>query len=87
VLLAIAEASGLELGETLKIGSRESVRRYAARQDGTYYGAHLEKVFQRREAALKAMDDAVRQQAAQAAATTGWPSCPSPAPFPQGHPV
>jgi hypothetical protein len=51
VLSAIAEARGLELGETLKIGSRESVRRYAARQDGTYYGAHLEKVFQRREAA------------------------------------
>src|SRR6185295_9418060 len=44
---------GLELGETLKIGSPESVRRYAMRQDGTNYGAHLEKVFQqRREDAL-----------------------------------
>jgi methyltransferase (TIGR00027 family) len=63
----------LELGETLKIGSPESVRRYAMRQDGSYYGAHLEKTFQqRREAALKAMDDAGRQQAAQAAATSGY---------------
>lgn len=65
--------AGLELGETLKIGSPESVKQYATRQDGTYYGAHLEKVFeQRREAALKAMDDAGRQQAAQAAATSGY---------------
>ena len=64
---------GLKLGETLKIGSPESVSRYATRQDGTYYGAHLEKVFQqRREAALKAMDDAGRQQAAHAAATSGY---------------
>ena len=65
--------AGLELGETLKIGSPESVRRYATRQDGSYYGSHLEKLFeQRREAALKAMDDAGRQQAAQAAATSGY---------------
>ncbi len=65
--------AGLELGETLKIGAPESLRRYAMRQDGTYYGAHLEKVFQeRREAALKAMDNAGRQQAAQAAATSGY---------------
>jgi O-methyltransferase involved in polyketide biosynthesis len=65
--------AGLELGESLKIGSPESVRRYAMRQDGSSYGAHLEKVFeQRREAALKAMDDAGRQQAAQAAATSGY---------------
>ena len=65
--------TGLELGETLKIGSPESVKRYAMRQDGSYYGAHLEKVFQqRREAALQAMDDAGRQQAAQAAATSGY---------------
>ena len=65
--------AGLELGETLKIGSPESVKRYATRQDGSYYGAHLEKVFQQRsEAALKAMDDAGRQQAAQAAATSGY---------------
>jgi methyltransferase (TIGR00027 family) len=64
---------GLELGEMLKIGSPESVKRYAMRQDGGYYGAHLEKVFQeRREAALKAMDDAGRQQAAHAAATSGY---------------
>lgn len=57
--------AGLELGETLKIGSPETVKRYAMRQDGTYYGAHLEKVFQqRREAAVKAMDDADRRQAA-----------------------
>jgi len=65
--------TGLELRETLKIGSPESVRRYATRQDGSYYGAHLEKVFQqRREAALNAMDDAGRQQAVQAAATSGY---------------
>jgi hypothetical protein len=65
--------AGLELGETLKIGSPESVSRYAMRQDGSYYGAHLEKVFQeRREAALKAMDDAGREQAAQAAVTSGY---------------
>jgi methyltransferase (TIGR00027 family) len=64
---------GLELGETLKIGSPESVSRYAMRENGTYYGAHLEKVFQQRQAdALKAMDDAARQQAAQVAATSGY---------------
>ena len=65
--------AGLELGETLKIGSPESVSRYAMRQDGSYYGAHLEKVFQqRREAALNGMDEAGRRQAAQAAATSGY---------------
>src|SRR5579862_6683337 len=65
--------AGLELGEALKIGSPESVKRYAMRQDGSYYGAHLETVFQqRREDALKAMDDAGRQQAAQVAATSGY---------------
>jgi methyltransferase (TIGR00027 family) len=65
--------AGLELGETLKIGSPESVKRYAMCQDGSYYGAHLEKVFeQRREAALKAMDDAGRQQTAEAAVTSGY---------------
>jgi O-methyltransferase involved in polyketide biosynthesis len=65
--------AGLELGETLKIGGPESMKRYAMRHDGSYYGAHLEKVFQqRREAALNAMDDADRQQAAQAAAMSGY---------------
>jgi len=65
--------AGLEMGETLKIGSPESIKRYATRRDGSYYGAHLENVFQqRREAALKAMDDAGRQQAAKAAATSGY---------------
>jgi methyltransferase (TIGR00027 family) len=64
---------GLELGETLKIGSPESVKRYATRHDGSHYGAHLEKVFQqRREAALKAMDDAGREQVARATATSGY---------------
>jgi methyltransferase (TIGR00027 family) len=64
---------GLELGETLKIGSPESVSRYAMRENGSYYGAHLEKLFQQRQAdALKAMDNAGRQQAAQAAATSGY---------------
>ena len=65
--------AGLELGETLKIMGPESVKRYAMRQDGSYYGAHLEKVFQeRREAALKAMDDAGREQVAKAEATSGY---------------
>lgn len=65
--------TGLELGETLKVGSPESIRRYAMRQDGSFYGAHLEKVFQqRREAALAAMDDIGRQQAARAAAMSGY---------------
>jgi methyltransferase (TIGR00027 family) len=65
--------TGLELGETLKVGSPESIRRYAMRQDGRYYGAHLGKVFQqRREAALQAMDDIGRQQAARAAAMSGY---------------
>jgi len=50
-----------------------SPKRYAMRQDGSYYCAHLEKVFQqRREAALKAMDDAGRQQAAETTATSGY---------------
>jgi len=66
-------AAGLELGEALKIGSPDSIRRYAMRADGTYYGAHLEKLFhERREAALKAMDDAGREQAAKAAVTSGY---------------
>ncbi|HJU11250.1 MAG TPA: SAM-dependent methyltransferase [Candidatus Binataceae bacterium] len=65
--------AGLELGETLKIGSPESVKRYAMRQDGSYYGAHLEKAFQqRREAALKAMDEASREQAERAATSSGY---------------
>ena len=64
---------GLQLGETLKIGSPESVSRYAMRENGSYYGAHLEKVFQQRqEDAMKAMDDAGRQQAEQVAATSGY---------------
>ena len=64
---------GLELGEALKVGSPDSVKRYAMRADGTYYGAHLEAVFkQRQEAALKAMDDAGREQAARAASTSGY---------------
>ena len=66
-------AAGLGLGETLKIGSPESIQRYAMRQDGSYYGAHLEKVFQERQkAALEAMDDIGRQQAARAAAMSGY---------------
>ncbi len=65
--------AGLEPGEALKIGSPESVARYAMRQDGTYYGAHLEQEFaRRREEALKAMDEAGRQQIARAEATSGY---------------
>ena len=64
---------GLALGETLKMMSPESVKRYAMHEDGTHYGAHLASAFQQRnEAALKAMDDAARQQAAQAAKTSGY---------------
>jgi methyltransferase (TIGR00027 family) len=65
--------AGLELGEALKIGGPESVKRYAMRQDGTHYGAHLAKAFQQRnEAAMKAMTEADRQQVARAAATSGY---------------
>jgi O-methyltransferase involved in polyketide biosynthesis len=65
--------AGLELGQTLKIVSPETVKRYAMRQDGTHYGAHLDKVFQqRREAALKAMDDADRHAAETAAVPGYW---------------
>ena len=64
---------GLELGETLKIGSPESVQRYAMRADGTYYGAHLQRVFEeRRQAALAAMDDEGRERAAQISASSGY---------------
>jgi methyltransferase (TIGR00027 family) len=67
------QEAGLELGESLKIWAPESAKRYATRQDGSHYGAHLDKVFQqRREDALKAMDDAGREQAAQAAASSGY---------------
>jgi methyltransferase (TIGR00027 family) len=65
--------TGLELGEALKIGSPDSIKRYAMRSDGTYYGAHLAKVMQeRREEVMKAMDDAGRAQVAKAAATSGY---------------
>ena len=44
--------------KALKIISAESVQRYAMRQDGTRYGAHLDEVFRRRrEAALQAGED------------------------------
>lgn len=66
-------AVGLELGDALKIGSPDSIKRYATREDGTPYGAHLAKVMQqRREAAMAAMDDAGREQVAKAAATSGY---------------
>jgi hypothetical protein len=43
------------------------------RADGTHYGAHLAKAFeQRRQAALAAMDDAGREQAMRAAASSGY---------------
>ncbi|MBZ5580414.1 MAG: SAM-dependent methyltransferase [Acidobacteriia bacterium] len=65
--------TGLELGETLKMGSPESVQRYAMRADGTYYGAHLAKVFQeRREAMEKALTDEIRQKMAQATLAGYW---------------
>jgi len=64
---------GLELGETLKIDSPEAVKRYYMREDGSFYGAHLALVFkQRREDALKAMDDADRQEAARVGSTSGY---------------
>jgi len=65
--------NGLELGETLKIGSPESVKRYTMRADGTFYGAHLAQVFEeRRKAAMETMDESLRQQAAQAMAAGGY---------------
>ena len=65
--------TGLELGETLKMGSPESVKRYAIKADGTYYGSHLEKVFQeRREAAIKAMSETDRKQASEPPAASGY---------------
>ena len=66
-------ATGLELGEALKIGSPESVKRYATRADGSQYGAHLARIFEeRRQAALQQMDEGARQQAERAAATSGY---------------
>jgi methyltransferase (TIGR00027 family) len=65
--------AGLELGEVLKIGSPESMKRYATRQDGSFYGAHLESAYrERQEAALMAMDDEGRRQVSQAGATSGY---------------
>jgi methyltransferase (TIGR00027 family) len=65
--------TGLELGDALKIGSPDSIKRYAMRGDGTYYGAHLAQMMQqRREEAMKAMDDAGREQMMRAAATSGY---------------
>lgn len=64
---------GLTVADTLKIGSPESIRRYAMRGDGTYYGAHLEKAMkERREAAMAAMDAAAREQIARVAASSGY---------------
>jgi len=64
---------GLQLGEALKIGGPDSVKRYATRADGSYYGAHLALVFeQRRQAALSAMDETARQAAADAATKSGY---------------
>jgi methyltransferase (TIGR00027 family) len=65
--------SGLELGETLRMGGPESVKRYAMCADGTYYGSHLAKVFEeRRKAAFEAFDDNMRQQIAQASQSGYW---------------
>ena len=65
--------SGLELGETLRMGSPESVKRYAMCADGTSYGAHLAKVFQERQkAALDGFDESMRQQFAQASQSGYW---------------
>jgi methyltransferase (TIGR00027 family) len=65
--------TGLELGEALKVGGPESLKRYATRQDGSFYGAHLEAVFrERQQAAMKNMSEADRQQAIQSAATSGY---------------
>jgi methyltransferase (TIGR00027 family) len=64
---------GWELGQGLKIGSPESVKRYAMRRDGSYYGAHLAKAFEERRAAgLRAMDEASRREAERAAASSGY---------------
>ena len=55
------------------MGSPESVNRYATRQDGAPYGAHLAKVFEeRRQAALQSMDESLRQQVVQATLSGYW---------------
>ena len=65
--------SGLELGEVLKMGSAESVKRYATCADGTLYGSHLSKVFEeRRKAVFETLDETARRQATQALATSGY---------------
>lgn len=65
--------SGLVLGEALKMGSPESVKRYAMRADGTFYGAHLAGAFEeRRKAALEKLDEAARRQMAQAYQAGGY---------------
>ncbi len=65
--------TGLELGEALKIGSPESVKRYATCADGTFYGAHLTKIFEeRRKAALQNLDEDARRRAAQSMTGGGY---------------
>jgi cbb3-type cytochrome c oxidase subunit III len=55
------------------MGSPESVKRYAMCADGTYYGAHLAKVFAERQKALfERFDESVRQQIAQASQSGYW---------------
>ncbi len=65
--------TGLELGEVLRMFSPESIKRYAMCADGTYYGAHLGKVYEeRRKAALESLDEAARQRIAQASQSGYW---------------
>ena len=76
--------AGLELGETLKIGSPESVRRYAMRQEGSYYGAHLEKCFRSGAKPPRGpwtMRVASKPPKPLLRRSTGWPSWPSPSPL------
>jgi methyltransferase (TIGR00027 family) len=69
--------AGLELGEALKIGSLESMKRYATRQDGSFYGAHLETAYKERQEALSrrwTMRGAGKLPRPPLHRATGWPS-------------
>jgi methyltransferase (TIGR00027 family) len=64
---------GLQLGEALKVGSPETIKRYATRGDGTAYGSHLFASFQKRALeAAQAIPEEVRQEAAKLASAAGY---------------
>jgi len=67
------EECGLQLGEALKVGSPETIKRYATCADGTPYGSQLFPVFQKRALeTAKMIPEEVRQQAAKLASAAGY---------------